>query len=343
MDQGRAEAGGRVSVNVRAPFLHKMLEDTRKLPNPQVHKCWSLGKSYVEVVSCDYQDVTLALDQGTWHEHNKRFLSVCDWHSYREDWFGRLPMVPGVDENDVCGRVRGILHVGVPEDVKKLEGLAEKVRNLLPPLGFGRRKRRFGREGDELDIDRWLDGKEEPWVDYNRSGQKPSPYITLVGQFGGNCNITPEQMFWTGSAAAALTDALENVGFRVRLIAANKNNQGSGDVEMKDGGRKHFDDRVALRVIELKGYDEPLRLGPVAFAVCHAGFFRTIGFGMILNSNIHTQSGLGSSRSLETDDTSFITNDAVVILPVARDLATAKAGVEGAIADLKTIFGLVEV
>lgn len=300
----------------------------------------------MERIEVDYGDLGVVFDRGTMIGNNPTRADSCSWNSYEKPWHGKLPKVPGVDDNDVCARVRAILHLGVEEDVKKLEGLADQCKKLLPPIGFGRRKRRFARDGDELDIDRWMDGKEEPWVDYNRSGQKPSPYITLVGHFGGNCNVTPDKMFWAGAAAAAMTDALEDAGFRVRLLAAAPCWYGDGYVCTRDGKKSGslYDNFFSTTVIKLKDYDEPLRLGPVSFGMCHAGFFRTVGFGLILQSSLwDVGGGLGSQRQFCEDDISCVTSENALLIPSCNNLEEAVKAVGDGYVKLRERFGLVAV
>lgn len=321
---------------IRGPWdhTHRTGKLAAFIPDRSVH---------MERLEIDYGEVDSALNMDTMHAHNRGMAGECSWNTYQASWHGALPKVPGVPDKDVKGRVKALLHSGCPKDAEKLAGLAEQCRRVLPPLGYGRRKRRFAKDGDELCVERWMDGADDPWIDYNRSGQKPSPYITLIGQFGGNGNITPEQMFWAGASAVAMTDVLESAGFRVRLLAAAYD--WHGDVEVMDENGKWKDARnaVLLSVINLKGYDEHLRLGPVSFGMCHAGFFRTVGFGMILQSSLRVQSGLGSQRTMEDRDIPAVTTDNAVLVPHASDLKQAVEGVGKAFADLKAKFGLVEV
>lgn len=322
--------------------MSRTWHEGRKLPYPAVHSFTQganlsfLGDAFLERIELDYCDSELAFDLKRMPGHNQKFYKEAVLKRYDKGWHGELP-----DGKDIIEQATKLLNCGSKKDVEKLQGLAEKCRKLIPPLGFGRRKRRFTSDGgDELDLDRWREGAEAPWIDYNRSGTKPSPYVTLVGQFGGNCGVTPEQMFWSGACAVSMTDVLEDLGFRVRLAGAFTNYQGDGLVAKASGEEAAVERRVTITVLNVKGYDEPLRLGPTSFALCHSGYFRTFGFGMILQSSIYTGYGLGSCRNITQEDAPYVSDDTVVIVPVATDEKTAKKSIETAIEELKRQFGL---
>jgi hypothetical protein len=323
-----------------APWRHRVLVGKNLSGDPEPFvSCWcnSSQEQRLETLEIDYGDVELALDFETMHDHNRRHLhgDGDPFDGYRRNWYGDLPDVPGKPKANAGERVLHLLHSGVASHNERLRKLSADVSRLLPPLGFGRRKafRRYD-DGDEIDVGRYVEGDPKFWIDFNRSGRKPSPYVTIVGQWGANCMTSENEMFWQGAAAVVLTDALENAGFRVQLVAANLNAISNDGVCLNS----------LVSVVNLKMFDEPLRLGPVAFAMCHCGFFRTIGFGMFGQANAHLQPGLGSMRDLTISDLrrAMPGLGSVVLLGKAQTQEGCEVCVKTGIEALKKNFGLVD-
>lgn len=153
---------------------------------------------------------------------------------------------------------------GASEIQKIREGMALEV----PPPRSIRRRPLYADEGGELDRDRLYGGQiDTMWRTAKRRDSSGPRTIELVCQIGGLREVSQENMFATGAAAAITVDLLENAGFRVGLSGFSfaKNPKAFGHVAV---------------LTRIKEANEPLRLDSLAFAVAHAGFFRFLTFAM---------------------------------------------------------------
>lgn len=220
------------------------------------------------------------------------------------DWFGDFDSFSSQKERETLTPLQlGTLCLdrGWKAGADKVAELSVQVAGILAPEDFGRRKRKFSTEGDELDLDRFQARHSSPWVDFDRSGRKPSRYLTLVAQNGGNCGISTEEMFWNGAVGVVVCDALEEAGFRVRLIGSSLNCQGTA-VSIWNGSGFGATEHTGYMLMNfiVKDFDEPLRFAPAAAVLCHAGVFRTVQFTTICQSAYKVSGGLGSCCPLES-------------------------------------------
>ena len=108
------------------------------------------------------------------------------------------------------------------------EGLAVVERMLVdlekaelpPPQSIKRRQRFSADNGDEFDYDRFKSGQDAYWRSSGRDKMIGNPIIKIVVNISGNCNVNPMDLLWSGAASIALTEILENAGYRVELWAA---------------------------------------------------------------------------------------------------------------------------
>jgi hypothetical protein len=138
-------------------------------------------------------------------------------------------------------------------------------------------------EGDALDVDRALAGNWD--TAYRSTIREWNPgvsCVTLNVAWGGNCNLTAEQLFWSGAVMVAISDILESAGFSTRINASSR--LWFGDY----GGKKY-----SLNTIVVKDHGEPLRVDALAGIVCHAGVWRSYGFMGICQAPWNVGYGLG--------------------------------------------------
>lgn len=164
---------------------------------------------------------------------------------------------------------RDYLLNGWQKGAARLEKMAEEYREKFPWPQSIRRRPTWMDDGDEIEFDRLRNGQiDTMWrVSKRRSGVNP-PIVRLVGNIGGLSGITEEQLFWSGAGLLMAADALEHAGFRTE-IALMHVSRGFGPPTDK-----------TMILVEMKRPSEPLRIDALAFAACHAGFFRTFIFGM---------------------------------------------------------------
>jgi len=146
-------------------------------------------------------------------------------------------------------------------ETKNLEGFVAKKK---------RRRKRIREEGESVSIDHYVDDPNlcmtEIYTD--RVASNICGFIDLVSEVGGNSNMSSEQLENSGLAASALADALEDIGYRVRIIMAHK-------VTEQDPRAAH---NVNIYTCIIKHYNEPLDMGRVGFTIGTGGFYRTVMF-----------------------------------------------------------------
>jgi hypothetical protein len=127
-----------------------------------------------------------------------------------------------------------------------------------------RRRLRWSDDGDEVSKDRLNGGQVDScWRTTRRELSDGPEVVTIETNWGGNGNVTAEQLFWQGAAAACMTDLLESAGYRVEVYAADCGRQ-------KDG-------RIMTVRVQIKEADQPARLDTMAAVMCHAGIYRIFG------------------------------------------------------------------
>lgn len=156
---------------------------------------------------------------------------------------------------------------------KALELKAQLAGDLtqLPGARAIRRKRTFGAQGDELDPHKVNMGTiDKAWTTTRRDFAPGSTIITIRTSIAGLANRSGEELFWKGTAAAILTDILEEAGYRVEIILYMHT---SGVFSSTSHGKDHLYQEVTVKAPE-----EPLDLNRVITCTALAGFFRYYGF-----------------------------------------------------------------
>lgn len=109
---------------------------------------------------------------------------------------------------------------GWPEGLAKLQAVADLaempqgIASLIPsPV--------FAEEGDEVSVDRYLDGESDCFVSFPTV---PTPargrVVSVIVHCGGNAQVQAEAWINRGAAALSLIDALEQAGFRAEVKIA---------------------------------------------------------------------------------------------------------------------------
>ncbi len=158
-----------------------------------------------------------------------------------------------------------ILEQGWPEGAARVQELTAEVQPT--EAKSIRRKVRWSDDGDEVCNDRLRSGQLDTcWRGSHRQTSAGPTLVTVNVNWGGLRNVSPEQMFWQGAAACALVDALEEAGYRVRVIANN------WSVVVRQANLK-----ALIRVV-IKDFSEPQQPDAMAAVLAHAGIYRTFGF-----------------------------------------------------------------
>ena len=164
--------------------------------------------------------------------------------------------------------------------------MRENLSTLAIPVLPKRRRTRFSDDGPDLNLDRYLDGADLCW---NVRKRVPIPTVDITVDIGGNAHLESEALVWRGAACVAMSDALERAGYRVRLTAV-------------DFGLRRWvgqdEDKGCITRVVLKQFNEPLRPGHLAGAICTATLFRVGFFSAWLAQPEETNYALGTNRML---------------------------------------------
>jgi hypothetical protein len=146
-----------------------------------------------------------------------------------------------------------------------------------------RRQQVWAEDGDDLDYDKLMSGElETMWRTTKRNGKATNPHATLVINWGGNCNLKADALFWSGAVAIILADVLENAGYRIEIVGCITSKHDAG---------------YSATSVTVKELDEPVRTDVLAGTLCEAGVFRSLGFMAMTASNIEMDSGLGYNNA----------------------------------------------
>jgi len=183
-------------------------------------------------------------------------------HEGSRTWFG----VDGAGERITTPeRVYEVEKEGHKLFASKIREYAKHVPELLVPRRKMIRKRVFD-DGEEIDIDRYLDGKADYWNRYIRGKSEGIGYVCIWVSLSINANKTPEQALWRGMVAASLAAALDKQGHSVEIRAYDFS---SGVYQ------EHPADSYSLVSFPIKTFDEQLQLEKACVPLCLAGWFRT--------------------------------------------------------------------
>ena len=166
-------------------------------------------------------------------------------------------------------------------------GWAEGVRRVYDKLGTltglnieGARsiKRRgeWAADGDDLDLDRLRSGQLDiAWRRRRRQKRtQPGGVVRLINDMCAACDENADDIFWAGAATLYLADTLEEAGYRVEIVTANRCGH-----QWRDGTTE------GLISITLKDSQEPVSPDQVAATLCFAAFYRTVGFHAALTTD----------------------------------------------------------
>lgn len=165
----------------------------------------------------------------------KYFSSPQEFFSYAE---GAMEEVQRMGMGGIAkchiGNVFGCgdhFHGSVPKmcEALRTHDVKECVDRLSAQLGkleaaeFSEAKWQFRprlEEGDDLDVDRWLDGETTCWGGMVRS-ERPVRVLRLYVNVGGNCDRSEDELAIPGAVAVAMSKALESAGVKTEIWGAS--------------------------------------------------------------------------------------------------------------------------
>ena len=167
-----------------------------------------------------------------------------------------------------------------PAGREKMNRINLDGAKLPAPVSI-RRVRRWGEDGDEFSRDRFDAGRLDCWKTRCRQRTVSGSTIRVTIELCANWRKTPEQLMWSGLAAAKLADKLEHAGYRVEIAVTASNS----DLD-RHGYR-------CVEIIHVKRAEDPLNLDALLMAVAHPLFFRFVVFSSWLRYPVRCSPCLG--------------------------------------------------
>lgn len=172
---------------------------------------------------------------------------------------------------------------GWPEGVAKAMELADAIRDAVPQAEKPRRRPRWADQGDEVSMTRVYNGMlDRAWRSTRKVKSTGPKVVSIDVDVCHNSNISAEALFWSGACAVAITDVLEDMGYRVELFAT---------------AVTHEYGNACLTRLVVKRADEPLNINSVAALAAHPATFRY----HILKSWCRSPWGIGYGYGHATD------------------------------------------
>jgi len=167
---------------------------------------------------------------------------------------------------------------------RELVTMPEGVASLVPVP-------QIAEEGDEVMIDRYLDGESDCWLAFPMAETPQRGCVVSVWvHVSGGADISQDVFAARGAAALALIDALENAGFRAEVTMT---------------GRSVTDERIFDFRAIIKRAEDSLDLDRMAFCLMSPAVQRRLLFRLREKSDAPTHwisNAMGASQNLRTDE-----------------------------------------
>jgi len=160
----------------------------------------------------------------------------------------------------------GLLDNGWAEGADLAAKLADEVAPYIQGMKIVDEPKR-DYEGDEVDIDMYLEGDPECMINYEEAKvHGKAKFLTVAIDIGALCDVRKEAMMWRGIIAAALVDTLESNGFRLEIFGYSYDRG-----RRARGAAFHRDNLIILPV---KNEDQHMELERLASLIGHSSSFR---------------------------------------------------------------------
>lgn len=141
-------------------------------------------------------------------------------------------------------------------------------------------------EGDEVLVDRFLDGEDDHWLSFSMREQPRGRIARIRSNFGCSSSFTTDQIKHRGAFVAALVDAMESAGIRCEVVACKRS----------DGEVSGYAHRIEFL---LKKAEDPVDPDKLAFWLVHPAVLRRLGFRSVEMSPFRQQIGSGYGHSTD--------------------------------------------
>lgn len=242
------------------------------MPSSLIRRQLNKQTSYVKINAAQLADLTkantLTLFNG---ERFDRYCTESGGADFNSSWYGHIGSL---------SNVRKLFTEGWREGAGRAERLSAHIEEMIPASVVPRRVRRSSDEGDELRVEKVLDGDfDNAWWTTRREMQAAPNVVSFAFGWLADAGTRHSDLIWNALQAIALADALETNGYRVELRAIDGTMPGKN---------------IHVTELLVKAADEPLQPDLIAATIGHAGVYRTLGFGAHCMHPTDTTSGLGA-------------------------------------------------
>jgi len=220
------------------------------------------------------------------NEYNKRRFKEYKNHRSNHKWFGpTCTTAPEIIEKALLGDHK--LYEKYLKPKMSMLGDQKDVADSEQTIQVVKRKRIRCDQGDELDIHKVYQGQmDKAWSKTERiEVAQKFHLVTLMINYGGNCDIKAEDSLWRAAVAVRLATELEAAGKSVQILVGTVSNATS------NSHNKLFTESVVI-----KRFNQKLSMERLA-ALSHIGAFRVFGFLGIVSQPSEAVGSLGYSSN----------------------------------------------
>ena len=210
------------------------------------------------------------------------------------------------------------LRDGWPEGAALVARLADGMRGTLPKPKSFKRKQQWTADGDEPSWERESAGYEDIWRTSKREQQYGPAPIEVMAPWGALGSVNADQLKWDGIVLVALTDLLEEAGYRVGATL-------NSAARAMNGHNYH------LTSITVKRPEMPLDISSMVAVAAHPGIFRWHGLSSRTLAPFDCGWGFGSTLEIAQLPSQVVPSN-VIVLRHAYTEQAARYEVERALA-----------
>lgn len=211
-------------------------------------------------ISCDFANLPdLISNEGVPPENMETHRRIGQNMFKNNKWYGGLESIDDARSLILKGWTDGATKASA---VTSQDGM---ISTLAQPESI-RRRPMWAAEGDEVHCERAMNGEWDlAFRTMSRVRTYGSKIVSLASFFGGNCDKTSDQLFWSGAQLLVTAELLETAGYQCEIRG------------LQMGRYDNYSDAQSIVEFRVKEAGDPLRLDAVASIFAHAGTFRTYG------------------------------------------------------------------
>lgn len=204
---------------------------------------------------------------------------------------------------------------GWPEGLERIAKARALIKLPIAPEAY-QITPAFADEGDEVAVDRFLEGEADHWLSFPvRQTTARGRIARIRANIGASSSFSADQLMTRGAFIAALVDAMETAGIRCEVVACMQ-------VESSDGHAGH---RIT---VTLKRAEDPAEMDRLAFWLVNPSAMRRF-FIRLIEMSPHYSTHIGDTCGAPVE---FPKEDGEIYLPCMRSASGEESVKRAAIA-----------